>query len=180
MRKSLGNTLCAGLVALGMTTSAHAVGPQFEASMNWSGFAVTLSDLDLSDGVTPTLQWTSQTTGASILMNGTLSSAAPAADFTSNVSIDDGFRFAGGDGTTLATTGSGLDGTLSFLEINAARYGTFTLSPMTKVDFTVPVTASAVGVPPGISFLGSLFLSANFTSFDSAGLARARRSVEGR
>lgn len=179
MHQSLAIKLCKGLVALVMTTSAYALGPQFEASMNWGSFEATLFDLDPNDAVTPSLQWTSQTTGASVLMNGTLFTATPANDFTSLVSVDDGLRFAGGDASVISASGSGLDQTLFFLEINAARYGKFTLSPKTRVDFTLPVSASALGIPSGISFLGGMYMSADFTSFDSADITEGQ-TISGR
>jgi len=175
MRKSLVSKACTGLVALGMMTGVHAVQPpQFEVQMDWSNFGVTLTDLDLNDGSAPSLQWTSQTTGASILINGTMFSTPSANDFTSIVSVDDGLRFAGADAGVVSTTGSGLDQTLFFLEIYASRYGNFTLSPMTSVEFTLPVSASALGIPLGISFIASMGLSANFTSSDSAGISEGQ------
>lgn len=174
MRKSLVSKACTGLVALGMMTGVHAVQPQFEVQMDWSSFGIALSDLDSNDGVAPSLQWTSQTTDASILINGTLFKASPANDFTSSVSVDDGLRFAGADAGVISTTGSGLDPTLFFLEIYASRYGKFTLSPMTRVEFSLPVSASALGIPPGISFGAIMDLSADFTSFDSAGISEGQ------
>ena len=143
--------LCAAVLLAGPMGNARA--DDFNGSLDWTGFSVLLTDLDVSDGVDPSLTWLSQSTGASVLGAGgaTVNNWGPILP-ASPLVFSNGLVTASAGPDMLGISGSGLHSGMGFLEAVATRYGDFTLSAQTRVDFTLPASVLAAA-PAGVEIL---------------------------
>lgn len=149
------------LAALVWGPIAESTAAGFAGSIDFSGVPYTVVDLDTNDAITPVLAWTSQTSGASIL-------GAPGGgsvpDWTDSILVQNGNGLSSVSAGEIRLEGSNLSGALGFIEQSAARYGDFTLTPKSKVVFSLPASVSA-GVPAGADIL----LSASIFVFGDQG-----------
>lgn len=130
------------------------------ANLDWSGLTITLIDLDPGDAFAPSLTWSDQQTGVSVLVSppGGPATGSTVADWTSPVSVAVSPASAWADAGELGAKIQGITPATSFAEVFASRYGDFVLSPHTQVSFSLYAIVAA-GDPSDVDILASAGIS---------------------
>lgn len=154
MRHLKSAVLAAGM--LGFCLQSHAVAPIAEANIDWTSFSYQLFDLDPLDGVAASLTWDIQGSGTTtnVWNPGSTSDWTSTAQSTNDVSV--------ASATESALNVSYYGYQYDYLGSSTYRYGSFTLSAMTLVVFTVDGSVSLAGVTdPSANAGGWVQLSVN-------------------
>lgn len=149
------------LTLLGLTSQAQAT--DAHASIDWSSFSVVLTDLDASDGITPGITWTSQT--SHVFTAGGSNANAP--DWTTPITANSADESAGANGSVLEAHTWPQPG-FSYVHAESGRSGDFLLTGNTKVSFSVPgyISGSADGLDEALTYLGVFVSGAAQNDFD--------------
>ncbi len=123
-----------------LSVQAQAISPSSAtASIDWSKFEIRLIDLDLTDGITPSLTWDNRWTRVTADGASYLQDLAP--DWTTAISAIDGATQAFADSNSQLANVDGVGSGNAWSD----RFGDFTLSSNTLVLFSVAADAHIFG-----------------------------------
>lgn len=108
-----------------------------QASIDWSGLQVKIVDLDSSDGITPTLTWSGQSTGANAYAN----NANPAAGASAGNSISSWSSAFGNNAVTPYATGT-YNASATAISAGATAHGNYAATSCT-LYYCFPQTNTA-------------------------------------
>jgi len=163
--KNTKRTLFAAVTVGLVGAAGAAAASDFSGHLDFSGALFTLTDLDLGDGITPSLTWTAQSSGVSILGAG----MQQAPNWTDSLLVTGPSSTVSATAQVVQTDGNAP--AAGFLEINGSRYGDFELSRQTRVEFHLPASVTA-GMPPGanVNVSASVYVSGPGSTFDGSDL----------
>jgi hypothetical protein len=147
MKHALSALALAALAGASAPTLA-AMAPLASAQIDWTTFKVELFDLDPDDAISPSLSFTNHSSGAWANLGEDWSSDL-ARDWTTPISATRGPFTASAEGDGLEAAAYGGPGSGS-----VERGAIFTLSPMTRAEFSVYGSAE---IQPGLGYHASSF-----------------------